>query len=63
MRSFLACTSSSSGGTWNLLLSGTWSGPPEMVSTVTSSPLSMVSTGFSFASKKPQWQVSGLDCR
>ncbi len=55
--------STSSGGTWNLLLSGTTSGPPLTVSMVTSSPLAMVSTGFSFASKKPQWQVSGLECR
>ena len=39
------------------------SGPPLMVSMVTSSPLAMVSTGFSLASKKPQWQVSGLACR
>jgi hypothetical protein len=30
------------------------SGPPEMVSIVTSSPLAMVMTGFNFASKKPQ---------
>ena len=43
--------------------SGTMSGPPLRVSTVTSSPLAMVSTGFSLASKKPQWQVSGLECR
>ena len=28
-----------------------------------SSPLLMVRTGFSLASKKPQWQVSGLECR
>jgi hypothetical protein len=34
-----------------------------MVSIVISSPLAMVSTGFYFASKKPQWQVSGLACR
>jgi len=37
-----------------LLRSGTISGPPLMVSMVTSSPLAMVSAGFSFASKKPQ---------
>jgi len=53
--------SASSGGTSNLLRSGTTSGPPVTVSTVTSSPLAMVSTGFNFASKKPQWQVSGPD--
>src|ERR1700738_5351405 len=34
-----------------------------MVSMVTSSPLAMVRTGFKLASKKPQWQVSGLECR
>ena len=34
-----------------------------MVSMVTSSPLAMVRTGFNLASKKPQWQVSGLECR
>ena len=44
-------------------LSGIISGPPLMVSMVTSSPLAMVRTGFSLASKKPQWQVSGLECR
>lgn len=32
-----------------------------MVSMVTSSPLAIVRTGFSVASKKPQWQVSGLE--
>src|SRR5579864_6258437 len=39
---------------------GSTSGPPETLSRVTVSPEAMLSTGFSPASKKPQWQVSGL---
>src|SRR5262245_16192706 len=38
---------------------GITSGVPETVEIVTSSPLSTVRTGSSFASKKPQWTVSG----
>jgi len=41
-----------------LVLSGITSGTPLTVSIVTSSPLAMVSTGFS-SLKKAQWQVSG----
>jgi hypothetical protein len=36
------------------------SGPPETLSMVTVSPEATFSTGFSPASKNPQWQVSGL---
>src|SRR5258708_14343689 len=36
--------------------------PPETQSTVTVSPDSTAATGFSAASKKPQWQLVGRHC-
>ena len=40
-------------------LSGMMSGPPEIAFTITESPDSTSRTGFSAASKTPQWTVPG----